>query len=319
MATSGSYDFNVTRDQLIKMALQHISALGEGETPTADVVTEASLLLNMIVKLREADGMPLWALKRGYVLPVTNVSSIATDSHIVTSYVHTYISTAASATDTTIEVDGITGMSASDQIGIELEDGTMQWTTISGAPSGSTVTLASALDDDVAVDADVYVYTASTDRIQKPVRLLQANIFNVLNSTSHDIEVVDRDTYFKLNAKTAENTPVLVYYDRASTSTTNLDNGQMFIWPRFANGDNIIEFSYHRPFQDFDASTDNPDFPQAFYLPLMLELAALLGPKFRVHIDERRALFNEAKMYLDQALTTVSPEGSLTIVPERRG
>jgi hypothetical protein len=62
MSTSGSTVFNVTRDQLIAGALRLIGAVGQGETPTANQVTEAAEALNIMVKAWEADGMPLWGL-----------------------------------------------------------------------------------------------------------------------------------------------------------------------------------------------------------------------------------------------------------------
>src|SRR3990167_2781910 len=104
MASSGSYNLSITRDDIITAALQLAGIIGEGETGTASQVTEAALLLNMIVKLREADGMPLWALKRGYILPFTGTSSINTDSHVVTAYDTTTLSADSAASDTTLTV-----------------------------------------------------------------------------------------------------------------------------------------------------------------------------------------------------------------------
>ena len=37
--TSGSTDFSVTRDDIIKRALRLVGALAQGETPTTDQVT----------------------------------------------------------------------------------------------------------------------------------------------------------------------------------------------------------------------------------------------------------------------------------------
>ena len=48
----------------------------------------------------------------------------------------------------------------------------------------------------------------------------------------------------------------------------------------------------------------------------MLELAALSGSKYGIPIDERKALHAEAKMYREEALLTVSPEGSILLQPE---
>src|SRR5687768_7788177 len=113
MATTNSYNFVVTRDQLITDALLNIQAIGEGETPSANAVTEAARLFNMLCKLRAADGMPLWAIKRGVILPVTGVSSVSTVSHIVQagSYVETAISADEASGQTVLTVDSITGIS----------------------------------------------------------------------------------------------------------------------------------------------------------------------------------------------------------------
>ena len=62
MATSGSTDYSQTRDDIIKRALRLIGVLAQGETPTADQVTEAAAALNGLVKAWQADGMPLWAI-----------------------------------------------------------------------------------------------------------------------------------------------------------------------------------------------------------------------------------------------------------------
>src|SRR3990167_2451664 len=126
MTTSASVDFSVTRDNLINLAHQHVGAIGEGESASANQITEAALLLNMIVKARQADGMPLWALKRGFILPLTEVSSMTLgSSHAVTSYVTTTLTANSVATDTTLTVTSITGISNAHVIGIELDDGTV--------------------------------------------------------------------------------------------------------------------------------------------------------------------------------------------------
>ena len=316
MASSGSYDFTVSRNEIINSALQHVGIIGEGETGTTSQISEAALLLNMIVKLREADGMPLWALKRGYILPFTGVSSINTDSHVVTDYETTTLTAASAASATTLTAV-ITGFSDSDQIGIELDDGTVDWTTVNGAPSGTTITITTGLTSAASSGNRIYGYTASSDRVQKPLRILQADLLDVTGGTSHEIiSDLSFTDYYRFGGRDTTGIPNQLYYDLSPSSDTALEtNGRIFVAPQFSNGDYVIEFTYHRPFMDFDASTDNPDFPQAFYLPLMLELAALLGIKGGVTIEERRELKSEAKMYREEALATVQPEGSIFLMP----
>ncbi len=317
MASSGSYNFAMTRDDIITAALQLAGVIGEGLTGSTAQVTEAALLLNMIVKLREADGMPLWALKRGYILPFTGSSSINTNSHVVTAYDTTTLSADSAASDTTLTVTSITGFSNADQIGIELDDGSIDWTTINGAPSGSTITITAGVTSAASSGNRIYGYTASSERVEKPLRVIQADLLDVASGVSHEIDCdLSITQYFNLSNRTAEGTVNQLYYTTHPSSETALEtNGVFFVYPRFADGDSVIEFTYHRPFQDFDASTDNPDFPQAFYLPLTLELTCFLGIKIGVSIEERREMRKEAQYYLDQALSTVYAEGSLLLQP----
>src|SRR3990167_2119159 len=290
--------------------------VGEGESATTNQITEASRLLNMIIELRAADGMPAWAMRRGYVLPLHDVSVMNTDSHVVTAYDTTTLAADAAASATALTVASITGFSNGDQLGIELDSGNIDWTTINGAPSGTTITATTGLTTAASSGNRVYGYTASSQRVQKPIRITQADLLDVANGTSIDIEIVSHNKYFSISNRTTEGNPNTIYYNLEPSTLTALEtNGQIFFYPRFSGGDYIIEFTYQRPLQDVDATGDNLDFPRAFLLPVMLELAALLGPKAGLSIEERRALFLEAKMYRDEALQTVVPEGSLLIQP----
>ena len=319
MASSGSFNFSVDRNDIINTALQLAGIIGEGETGTASQISEGATLLNMIVKLREADGMPLWALKRGYILPFSGTSSINTDSHVVTNYDTTTLSADSAASDTTLTVTSITGFSASDQIGIELDDGSIDWTTVNGAPSGTTITITTGVTSAASSGNRIYGYTASSERVQKPLRILQANMLEVTGGSTWEIDIIPQSDYYRNGNSTSEGVPNQLFYDRVPSTDTALEtNGTFYISPRFADGDYVIEFTYHRPFMDFDASTDEPDFPQAFYLPLTLELTVFLGIKGGVTIEERREMRKEAAYYLEQALYTVQPEGSLFLQPETR-
>lgn len=62
MATSGSYDWTMTRDQLITAALRKLAVLPSGGTPTANQINDGSDAINALIKAFHADGMPLWAI-----------------------------------------------------------------------------------------------------------------------------------------------------------------------------------------------------------------------------------------------------------------
>jgi hypothetical protein len=86
MATSGSADFSITRNDLVKYALINLGVLGEGETPSSTQYTDGAMILNMIVKAWHADGMPLWARKQtSFALTATTTYNIGVGQTINTA------------------------------------------------------------------------------------------------------------------------------------------------------------------------------------------------------------------------------------------
>lgn len=314
MTISNSFNFSVNRDELIDLAHQHIGALGEGESATTAQVTEASKLLNMIVKARAGDGMPLWSIKTAYILPFTGSNSInATGSHVVSDFDYTTTSAASLSGSSTLTLTSVTDFGSGYNVGVELDDGTMFWTTQSGAAVGNDITLASPLTGDVASGALVYVYVTANRVQAAPLRILNAYMRNTVAQTDYPINQISQDEYFSLGNKTTPGTPNQFYYDPDLVGTASF-----FLYPRFTGGQQLVFFNYVRPFADFDSASDTPDFPQAFYRAIMVELASMLGPKFGVSMAERKALQQEAVAYFEQALQSTFQEVSTFMEPEGR-
>jgi hypothetical protein len=72
MALSASFDFTLDRDAIITRALRMIGATGAGQTPTADEISDGSLMLNMMLKSWMADGFQLWTLTQTSLTPVAS-------------------------------------------------------------------------------------------------------------------------------------------------------------------------------------------------------------------------------------------------------
>jgi hypothetical protein len=60
MSRSGSYDFTLTRDELIKASFRLIGVGHRGESVPADEINDASEALNIMIKAWQADGLQLW-------------------------------------------------------------------------------------------------------------------------------------------------------------------------------------------------------------------------------------------------------------------
>ena len=303
-------DFSLTRDNIVKAAFQKIGIVGEGLAPSSDQYTEGSLLLNAIVKSWNASlGMPLWAMKVGYILPVSGTSSVSlgpSGGHATLAYVSTTLNAAHIATDTALTVASITGISASDNLGIELDNGEIDWTTVNGAPSGTTVTATTGLTTAASSGNRVYTYTT---KLARPLRIIKAFTRVQSDTTDTPVEMITSNSYLELSSKTTESWPTQMWYD------PQLAQGVASFWPRFVDGKRIIVIHFHRPLEDFDATGDNPDFPQEYYLPLIYELAVNLAPQYAVPMGQWKILAAEAKKWLDMVGNNDYEEGSIQFVP----
>lgn len=312
MPTSGSVDFSVSRDNLITDALIEAGAIGPDDTATSTQVTHAARRLNSMVKAWQAYNIALWARKTGYIMPQTGTNEIdlgPSGDHATISYVQTTLASAVSSGASTIVVSSATGIAASYYIGVELDDGTMQWTTVNGALSGTTVTLTATLTGAAASGNYVYAYQT---KIQRPIKIIEAMVHDEVNNTDIPLEVCSKSEYDTLGAKTSTGSPNMLVYD------PQLVDGRAYIYPRFTNGRKSITIIFQRPFEDFDASADTPDFPQEWYDPLMLNLAVRLMGPYGLPAQDRMELNSRAKAALDLALSNEPEEGSMYIQPEWR-
>lgn len=236
MATSGSTDFSVSRDDIIKRALRIIGVLAQGETPTTNQTTEAAVALNGLVKAWEADGMPLWAIKSFNVPLTTGVS--------------TY------------------------QIGL-----------------GKTV------------------------NTPKPLKVIQAFNHNVSSNVDVPIRIITRQEYNILGNKTSTGNPIQVYYEPLN------EYGILHVFPVPSTVEqtaNTIVIHYQRPFEDFDAANDTPDFPQEWYDAITYGLATRLAPEYGLDSTSRKTLWQEMSVIKQEALNFGLEEGSLYFGRENR-
>jgi hypothetical protein len=281
MATSSSTDFNLTRDELLAGALRLIGKSGRGKTAGADDIANASEALELMGKALQSTGVHLWKVQEATLFVEKGTASYSLPGwHCTQSYVSTQMKVAGVATDLTIDVDSITGLTSGDYIGIELDDGTMQWTTINGAPAGDTVTITVALTGAAAIGNTVYAYTT---QIVRPLKTLSARR---IGTNDVNIELVSREEYFTLPSKSSTGEVNQLYYD------PQLTTAKVYIWPTGNAADDKIEITFMMPIEDFDSSNINPDFPQEWLEALKWGVAARLGPEYGLPLDRQA--------YLDQ-------------------
>ncbi len=292
MATSGSINYAVTRDDIIEEALMILQAIPEGGAPSSDQLTDHSRTLNNLVKSWMARGIKLFCLDRvtlfleqdrtEYVLGTQNAT-------LSSDVVRTTIGAAEAAGQTALTVSSITGISNGDFIGIELDDGTMQWTTVNGAPSGTTVTVTTALTGAAAAGNQVYSYTTKYARGAKYVMDVFRRDFNLKDSP---INIISRQEYNSYGDKYSEGAVTSMWVD------SRLSGLALYTYPETDSSTDTLEFVALRTLEDFDSASDNPDFPQEYYRALSWGLAAELSSMYGKSLSERGYFDEKAERIL---------------------
>jgi hypothetical protein len=316
MATSGSSNFNVTRNELIRDAALDLGAIAAGVTMGSQMLTDFARTLNGIVKAWAADGIKVWTVSEATLFPAVDTvkyllaGTSAATAHVTGTYYETSLSAAEASSQTTLSVTSSANMTVSDNIGIVLDDGTLHWTTISSIPDSTSVTIASAITDTAASGNAVFNYTS---KIGRPLRIVDARVYNIDDATDTPIEIISRQEYNALPRKTSSGNISQIFYDR------QLTNGFLYLWQPLDAITDLIKFTYHRTIEDFDSAGDNPDLPQEFYLALRFALAEAMSATYPCSEARMLRIATNAEKYLWAVKGSGEDQESIFVQPDDEG
>jgi len=297
MTTSGISTFNANRDTIIKMALRKIGAISAGETPNANTINDASDQLNMLVKALNATGLHIWTETEGTLFLQPNQISYTvggtTTDHATESYTATTLSASASASATTISVTSATGFADTYKVGIVLDSGGIFWTTESGAPSGTTITLASGLSGSASAGNAVYVY--QTD-IVRPLRIVSGRRYAFNGALDTPMINVSRIDYRNLPNKADTGTITQFFYDPRGGANTQ---GIIWVWPAPPDVTSAMKFTWWRPVQDFVSAANTPDLPNEWLDALVWNLAYKMALEYDCNPQRYEMIKEQAASSLD--------------------
>lgn len=294
MATSGQYTFSVTRNDIIKDAMRKIGiADAFGEPTNYDIETAASSL-NGMLKTWEAQGLHLWKYKKIYLFLQKdqreyNISP--TGDNATTSYTRLTTSINSSSGSSVLTFASTTGAVNGYNIGVLLQNGTMQWTTISSFNS-TTITLTDALTDDVDAGAVVYIYQS---KAQKPKRLINVKR-RASDESEASVTAVARMDMFNFLSPTGGDVSQ-VYFN------PELSNSVLTTWNKPSTAGDIIVLDTEYPIQIFSNLLDEPDLPEEWYEAMVYGLARRIGfDKGLAGTQEYSEIKELAQILLDQVL-----------------
>jgi len=284
MATSGVNTFSVSRDDIIRGAMLTIGKLEENEVPSSRETNDCAMFLNMLVKQWQgttdfAPGLKTWTRRRGHLFLHS-----ATGQYLVgpggvgwtTSYISTMTSAAVAGGATTVPLSSSSGISVGDNLGVEVSSGDLFWTFVTSVGT-NTVNVSPAIPSAYTVGASAQVFTYTTTANQ-PIHI---ETVMLRDSTYNDtpIRIMQQPEYDQLPTKvnpTNISDPSGIYYE------FQLTNGIMYT--DVAGASDVTKhlvITYLEAEQDFVNPTDVPEYPQEYFLPLMLGLAKLICPMFQ--------------------------------------
>jgi len=242
MATSGSFDFNLTRNDIITAAYQEIGVVAFGQTPTPDQFVDASLKLNAMVKAWKAEGIQLWTI-----------------------------------TDVSLPIQATSVVNGSD--GKDYEATQTHTSTLADEPiTGANFKLFWNLLTTTAAGA----WTVATAFTSSQHYILNQQVFGIdhafvrQDNTDTPLEELSRFDYNNLASKTTKGKPTQFYFKRGLIPELFL-----YPFPTNTT-DFIVNLATIQFPQDFDAASDNPDFVQEWLETLIENLALRLAPKFGI-------------------------------------
>jgi hypothetical protein len=288
VTTSGTFTFTVVAADIVREMMLNVGAIGEAETPTAQEYNDCLRKLNMLAKQWMgkqdfAPGLKMWTRQRAnlflgyskyqYQLGPTgdNWAAGVNGGNFNQLANRSQLSSAAVTGATSLQVTAITAMNANDYIGIQYTTATgnsdLFWTTISGAPSGTTVNLLAALPGPAPQGNYVYNYTTKG---QRPLDIL-TSILRDSNQNDTQQNPMTLQDYEMLPSKTQStyvSDPTAYYYESQIGSSTT-GNGQYYIDVGGAQDvTKHLHIVYLRPVMDLNNPGDNPEYPQQWYRAL---------------------------------------------------
>lgn len=282
MATSGVFSFTVNRDQIIRDAMLNIGKLDELETPTAQDITDCNLKLNMLIKqwMGNSDyspGLKVYKRKWGYLFLSNSTNKYTVGpggTGWTNSFVHPLTTVTAASGAGSITVDSATGIATNYYIGIQLDSGALQWTTVSGV-AGTVISLTDNLSGQSSSGSQVYCYQTIA---QQPI-----NVETVVLRDQDDQDTPIRimrtvQDYANLPSKVDTQNisdPTAIYYEfQLTNSNLYTDCGAAQDVTKY------LVISFMEPVQDMVNPTDEFEYSQECFLALSWGLSKQIAPMY---------------------------------------
>lgn len=312
MVLSNSDSFTQTEIDLITDSLCMIGVYRPGTTVSTNDLNICSNYLNKVVKYWDTKGTHMWTTIEGTLFLRPGVStytlSPTSSDQAGNNTFETTLTQDASASS--LVVTDTSGMHANDNIGIELDNNTRQWSTIVSVDSLTQVTIAATLTSNASSGNTVFSYAA---QCSKPLHISKA-VNRDKTGTDKIMYIKSRDEFLMIPNKLDQNS-----YINYMFWTSNRTDGQVIVWPTPDNCATRIKFNYTRMMYDLITSTDELDCPSEWLHLFTLALTVAIAPIYGKDLTKvAPAIIQEYQECAMQMEMWDINGGSVKVVPNYR-
>lgn len=288
-AAAGEAERTIT-DLTVGRTYRVISGFTKGLSPsvTYSMKDGATVLGTETLTATGTSKFEFTATQTSHTLEILNGDTAATNETTTTSIVI---------------LDNTTG----DLIGIRLDDNTRQWSKIVEVLSMTQVFNADGLTSAAVIDNSVF---SIPELISRPVRILQLRRDKIDSTDEIEASQWSREEYFAQPNKTSQGTINNWYY------SPQLTDGRLYIWQTANDVDQIARFTFERPINITDDTTDTADFPSEWFRTLKYNLAVDIAPEYRIPQDRLDRLIFKAEQLLEDSLGFDFEPDSMDMQPD---
>jgi hypothetical protein len=280
MATGTTYDFNLSRDEIITQALRKVGGLPQGEVMTAEQLQDGIASLNGIVRREDIRNKQLWKIATDptYITLVANQTRYTTSNGLPSGILDIVSVRYVNSSNQSTPLKVLT-VEDYDNIQNKLEQGDPQ-----------------AIYMDTRRDL-----TATPTLFVWPV-LREVESQSVVTGTDAIVYKCIRSHTADTDNKPITGSQYLQYWEAGGSSPSVWASGTDYTAPQ------RIALRKRAPLADFDLATDNADFPAGFGLWLTYELAHVLAYDYGVPLDERDSIGRQAQREYDKVFPYLIPD-----------
>lgn len=311
MATSGTTIFTMSRDQIIQAALRGLHVYGPTDTiPSADI-TYCAEALNIVIKALASKGTLIWTINKLVVPTVAGVSAypIGTTAGYLYSTTITNAGSLGAAGTYALTITGGGGTGATGTYTIAA-NGTLSTIAITNGGNSftSNPVLSFPLGGISGATATSTIVGLTTNR---PMRINNAFIRDSYGN-DQELKITARYDYDQLGQKSSSGKPNQLFYD------PQLNNGIITLYNVPSDNLSFVHLIIKRQIQDFNSSTDNPDFPQEFYQALKWILMDEVALEYEASPTTLKVVQMKSAQYKEELVSFEEEDASITFSPSQQ-